>query len=139
MSGSGVRSVRMDHWLSIEIFDGEFPASSWRRAHGDNLTEAAITNGVLRWEWHEHHWGVIIELEFTDDEERDRFRELPAVRAVLDAVPDPVRGLLVYPGRGGGSGARVPRHPRPLPSSGAGARPEPDEEQYLRLATLELI
>lgn len=129
----------MDHWLSIEIFDGEFPASSWRRAHGDNLTEAAITNGALRWEWHEHHWGVIIELEFTDDEERDRFRELPAVRAALDAVPDPVRGLLVYPGRGGGSGARVPRHPRPLPSSGAGARPEPDEEQYIRLATLELI
>lgn len=129
----------MDHWLSIEIFDGKFPASSWRRAHGDNLTEAAITNGVLRWEWHEHHWGVIIELEFTDDEERDRFRELPAVRAALDAVPDPVRGLLVYPGRGGGSGARVPRHPRPLPSSGAGARPEPDEEQYIRLATLELI
>jgi hypothetical protein len=38
----------MDHWLSIEIFDGEFPASSWRRAYGDNLTEAAITNGALR-------------------------------------------------------------------------------------------
>jgi hypothetical protein len=44
----------MDQWLSIEVFDGEFPASSWRRAHGDNLIEAALTNGVLRWEWHDH-------------------------------------------------------------------------------------
>lgn len=69
--------------------------------------------------------GVIVELEFTDEEERDRFRELPAVCAALDAVPDPVNGLLVYPGRGGGSGARVPCRPGPLPMSGAGARPEP--------------
>ncbi|MGH3720959.1 MAG: hypothetical protein ACRDRI_19345 [Pseudonocardiaceae bacterium] len=129
----------MDHWLSIEIFDGTFPASGWRRAHGDNLTETAITNGVLRWEWHEHQWGVVIELEFTGEQERDRFRELPAVRAALDAVPDPVSGLLVYPGRGGGSGARVPRRPRPLPMSGAGARPPPDDEQYVQLGTPELV
>ena len=124
----------MDHWLSIEILDGRIPASSWRRAHGDNLTEAALTNGVLRWEWHEHRWGVVIELEFVDDENRDRFRELPAVLAALDAVPDPVNGLLVYPGRGGGSGARVPRRPRPLPMASAAARPVPQEEQYVRLA-----
>ncbi|MGH3830990.1 MAG: hypothetical protein ACRDRS_11160 [Pseudonocardiaceae bacterium] len=129
----------MDHWLSMEIFDGEFPVSGWRRAHGDNLTETAITNGVLRWEWHEHQWGVVLELEFADEQQRDRFRDLPAVRAALDAVPDPVSGLLVYPGRGGGSGARVPRRPRPLPMSGAGARPQPDEEQHLRLATPEPV
>ncbi|MGH3856231.1 MAG: hypothetical protein ACRDR6_22635 [Pseudonocardiaceae bacterium] len=129
----------MDHWLSMEIFDGEFPASGWRRAHGDNLTETAITNGALRWEWHEHQWGVVIELEFTDEQQRDRFRDLPAVRAALDAVPDPVSGLLVYPGRGGGSGARVPRRPRPLPMSGAAARPQPDEEQHLQLATPEPV
>jgi hypothetical protein len=126
----------VDQWLSIEIFDGEFPASSWRRAHGDNLTEAAVTNGVLRWEWHEHRWGVVIELEFADEDDRDRFRELPAVIAALDAVPDPVNGLLVYPGRGGGSGARVPRRPRPLPVAGAAARPEPSDEPYLQLARL---
>lgn len=127
----------MDHWLSIEIFDGEFPASSWRRAHGDTLTEAAVTNGVLRWEWHEPRWGVVIELEFVDDDNRDRFRELPAVLAALDAVPDPANGLLVYPGRGGGSGARVPRRPHPLPMASAGARPEPREEQHVRLTGLE--
>ena len=32
------------------------------------------------------------------------FRRLPAVQAALDAVPDPIGGLLIYPGRGGGSG-----------------------------------
>ncbi|MGH3935743.1 MAG: hypothetical protein ACRDS1_12340 [Pseudonocardiaceae bacterium] len=139
MSDFDVASGAMDHWLSIEVFDGETLAGSWRRAHGDRLTEAAITNGALRWEWHEHRWGVVIELEFTNEEDRDRFRALPAVCAALDAVPDPVSGLLVYPGRGGGSGSRVPRRPRPLPMAGAGARPEPPEEQYVRLAVPELI
>jgi hypothetical protein len=139
MSVFGVRSSSMDHWLSIEIFDTEFPASRWRRAHGDSLTEAAITNGALRWQWHEHQWGVVIELEFIDETERDRFRALPAVCAALDAAPDPVNGVLVYPGRGGGSGARVPRRPRPRPSSGAGARPVPDDEQYIQLDTQELV
>jgi hypothetical protein len=36
----------VDYWLSIEVFDGETPASGWRRAHGDDLTEAAVTNGA---------------------------------------------------------------------------------------------
>jgi hypothetical protein len=125
---------QMDYWLSIEVLDGERPASEWRRAHGDDLTEAAVTNGARQWRWHEHSWGVVIELEFTSDEQRDRFRRLPAVRAALDAVPDPANGLLVYPGRGGGSGSRIPRRPRPLPMSGAGALPEPHEDQSIRLA-----
>jgi hypothetical protein len=129
----------MDHWLSIEVFDGELPASRWQRAHGDNLTEAAITNGALGWQWHEHQWDVVLELEFTDEHKRDRFRELPAVCAVLDAAPDPVSGVLVYPGLGGGSGARVPRRPRPRLSAGAGARPVPADEQYIRLDTHELV
>jgi hypothetical protein len=125
----------MDYWLSIEVLDGERPASEWRRARGDDLTEAAVTNGARQWGWHEHSWGVVIEIEFTSDEQRDRFRNLPAVSAALDAVPDRANGLLLYPGRGGGSGARVPRNPRPLPMSGAGVRPEPQEEHSLRLAT----
>ena len=129
----------MDSWLSIEVFDGEFPASAWRRAHGDNLTEAAITNGARRWQWHKHRWGVVLELEFIDEHQRDRFRDLPAVRAALDAAPDPVNGVLGYPGRGGGSGTRVPRRPRPLPMSGAGARPMPEQEQFIRLTANELV
>jgi hypothetical protein len=124
----------MDYWLSIEVLDGERPASEWRRAHGDDLTEAAVTNGARQWGWHEHSWGVVIELEFTSDEQRDRFRNLPAVSAALDAVPDRANGLLVYPGRGGGSGARVPRNPRPKPRSDAGALPDPIEEATIRLA-----
>jgi hypothetical protein len=47
--------------LSIDVFDGETPASGWRRAHGDDLTEAAVTNGA-RQGWHEHSWGVVIEV-----------------------------------------------------------------------------
>lgn len=128
----------MDCWLSIEVFDGEVRASGWRRAHGDALTEAALTNGAQFWQWHEHRWGVVLEIEFSDEQHRDHFRSLPAVEAALDMVPDPVSGLLVYPGRGGGSGTRVPRRPRPKPASGAAALPEPHEEQEIRLGTAVL-
>jgi hypothetical protein len=125
----------MDRWLSIEVFDGDFSANQWWRSHSDLLTEAAITNGALRWDSHTHHWGVVLEIEFDDEEHRDRFRELPAVRAALDAVPDPMSGLLVYPGRGGGSGSRIPRRPRPRPSAGAGTRPNPQEEQFVKFTS----
>lgn len=124
----------MDHWLTIEVFDGEHSASQWRLAHGDALTEAALTNGAEQWVWHEHRWGVVLEIEFATEERRDAFRGLPVVTAALDAVPDPARGLLVYPGRGGGSGSRMPRKPRPLPMSGAGAVPVPAESVRMGLA-----
>ncbi|MFF1612977.1 hypothetical protein ACFVYA_34860 [Amycolatopsis sp. NPDC058278] len=124
----------MDHWLTIEVFDGEHSASLWRLAQGDALTEAALTNGAEQWVWHEHRWGVVLEIEFLTEERRDAFRSLPAVTAALDAVPDPARGLLVYPGRGGGAGSRMPRNPRPLPMAGAGAVPVPVESVRMGLA-----
>lgn len=115
----------MAHWLTIEVQHGEIPADAWRRAHGERLVEAAVTNGAKRWEWHTPGWGVILELKFRTEEERNAFRDLPAVVAALDAVPDPVFGLLVYPGRGGGSGAGKPRRPRPAPVAGVAEVPEP--------------
>ena len=124
----------MDHWLTIEVFDGESTATLWRLARGDALTEAALTNGAEQWVWHEHRWGVVLEIEFRSEERRDAFRTLPVVTAALDAVPDPARGLLVYPGRGGGSGSRIPRKPRPLPMAGAGAVPVPMEQVRMGLA-----
>jgi len=122
-------------WLSIEVFDGAFPASLWRNAHGEALVEAAVTNGASEWEWHQHRWGVVLEIAFSDGQRRDAFRLLPAVRAALDAVPDPVSGLLVYRGRGGGSGAAVPRRPRPAPVAGAAALPEPPPEPLVELGS----
>jgi hypothetical protein len=124
----------MDQWLTIEVFDGEHSASRWRLSHGDALTEAALTNGAEQWVWHEHRWGVVLEIEFATEERRDAFRALPVVTAALDAVPDPVLGLLVYSGRGGGAGSRMPRRPRPLPMAGAGAVPVPAERVRIGLA-----
>jgi hypothetical protein len=118
-------------WLTFEVVDADVPASGWRSAHGEGLVEAAVTGGAVYWEWHETRWGVVLELAFPDDERLDRYRRLPAVVAALDAVPDPAHGLAVYRGRGGGSGARVPRRPRPRPVAGAAAWPPPDEERYL--------
>jgi hypothetical protein len=125
-------------WLSIEVFDGAFPATLWRNAHGEALVEAALTNGAVNWEWHQHRWGVVLEIAFKDEDRRDAFRGLPAVRAALDAVPDPVSGLLVYPGRGGGSGAGVPRRPRPAPIAGAAALPEPPPEPLIELSAVQV-
>ena len=121
----------MPEWLAIEVFDGAFPASMWRRAHDDFLAEAALTNGASVVDWHTTRWGVVVEIAFGTDEQVERFRGLPAVRAALDAVPDPVSGLLVYRGRGGGAGAGVLRRPRPLPVAGAAALPEPAPEEFL--------
>ena len=121
----------MPEWLTIEVIDAEVPASSWRRAHDDFLSEAALTNGASAVDWHTTRWGVVVEIAFATDAQLERFRGLPAVRAALDAVPDPVSGLLVYRGRGGGAGASVPRRPRPRPIADAAAPPEPAPDEFL--------
>ena len=52
------------------VFHGDkLPASRWKDAYEDELTEAAVTNGALYWEWHEFQYGVIFEVCFRDDEQ----------------------------------------------------------------------
>jgi hypothetical protein len=114
-------------WFSIEVLDGSASASLWSEAHGDALVEAALLSGASDWNWHRHNWGVVLELEFENEQLWERFRELPAVQAALDAVPDPVSGLVVYRGRGGTAGTAEPRKPRPLVGSGSAALPLPWE------------
>jgi hypothetical protein len=117
-------------WFSIEVLDGAFSASLWSEAHGDALVEAAFLSGAKDWSWHRHSWGVVLELEVPDEAAWEAFRALPAVAAALDAVPDPVSGLIVYRGRGGSSSRPEPRKPRPLAGSGAAALPLPWELFY---------
>ena len=125
----------MAEWLTIEVLDGGVPASGWRRSYEHGLVEAAITHGARYWQWHDTRWGVVLELLFEDDDRIERFRGLPAVRAALDAVPDPVSGLLVYRGRGGGAGVNVPRRPPPRPMAGAAALPPPEPERLVRVGS----
>ena len=125
----------MSEWWSIEVFDGaELPSRRWKDSYQDKLTEAAVTYGAMSWEWHEHRYGVVFEVLFDSDQQWEAFRALPAVRSALDGAPDPVNGLIIYRGRGGGAGPRKPRKPKPAPSASAMARPEPVEERVLRLA-----
>ena len=114
--------------MSIEVLDGRFSAGSWAEAWGDSLTETAITSGALDWSWHRHSWGLVLELTFTDEEAWERFRASPSVQGALDAVPDPVSGVIVYRGRGGSAGVWEPRRPRPLLGSGAAALPLPEDD-----------
>jgi hypothetical protein len=122
-----------EQWWSIEVVDAAPSApgrargpsaAAWRESHGAALVEAAITHGVCEWNWAVLPWGVVFEVAFADDAGWERFRALPGVQAALDAVPDPVNGRFVYPGRGGGAGARQPRRPGPRPAAGAAALPE---------------
>src|ERR1700730_3920315 len=117
----------MTAWLSIEVLDGASSASLWSEAHGDALVEAAFLSGATDWNWHRHTWGVVLELAFDEDEAWDLFRALPSVMAALDAVPDPLTGLIVYRGRGGSAGTWEPRRPRPMVGSGSAALPIPWE------------
>ncbi|GIF38460.1 hypothetical protein [Actinoplanes xinjiangensis] len=126
------------HWWTIEVLDGPHSsASRWRDAHQETMVSAAVSFGAREWHWQTFGWGVLFEVAFDSEETWPEFRALPAVRAALDAVPDPVNGLLIYPGRGGSAGRVQPRRPRP--TAGAGAVPLPREEPPSRvtLATAE--
>jgi hypothetical protein len=128
----GMAAAHMAEWWSIEVFSGDkLPASGWRYAYEDELIEAAITHGALYYEWHDTQYGVIFEVLFPTDAEWDAFRWLPAVSAALDGVPDPVSGLLVYRGRGGASGSRKPRRPKPAPGAAAMELDEPAAERRI--------
>jgi hypothetical protein len=128
----------VSEWWSIEVFDAEqLPARRWKDSYQDELIEAALTNGASYWEWHEHRYGVVFEVLFESDAQWAAFRALPAVRAALDGVPDPVNGLLVYRGRGGRSGPRKPRRPKPAPGSSAMTRPEPAEQHLADLTGID--
>ncbi len=118
----------MEFW-TIEVAHGPvLSAARWRDAHGEHLVEAALTHGAQEWAWVMREWGVLLEVAFDDETDWLRFRATAAVRAALDAVPDPVNGLLVYSGRGGGAGARVSRRPRRPLGAGAAAMPLPEAE-----------
>jgi hypothetical protein len=127
----------MAEWWSVEVFHSEFPAGQWRDAYSSMLIESAVTAGATSWEWHEHRWGVVFEVEFGEDSQWEAFRAIAAVQAALDAVPDPVNGLLVYRGRGGGAGASSPRKPRPATGAGAMALPEPTDEEQADLTSAD--
>ncbi len=126
----------MAEWWSIEVRHGEFSAFLWQEQHDSALIEAALTNGAVDGSWHADTWGVVFEVCFADEEQWEAFRNLPAVRAALDAVPDLVNGLLVYRGRGGGAGARKPRNPKPAPSASAVSLPEPEAGPNLNLTAI---
>ena len=121
----------MSEWWSIEVFDAsELPARRWKDSYQDDLTEAALTNGAIEWAWHEHRYGVVFEVLFESESQWEAFRALPAVRSALEGAPDPVNGLIIYRGRGGGSGPRKPRKPLSMSS-----RPSIDASH--RLAKIE--
>ena len=126
----------MAEWWSIEVLHGEFSAFRWQEQHDSALIEAALTNGAIDGSWHADSWGVVFEVLFEAEEQWQAFRNLPAVRAALDAVPDPVNGLLVYRGRGGGAGAGKPRRPKPAPAASAVSLPEPEAEPLLDLTSI---
>jgi hypothetical protein len=125
----------MAEWWSVEVFHGESRASRWQESYSASLIESAITGGAVDWSWIQRPHGVVFEVCFPDDERWEQFRALPAVRAALDAVPDPVNGLLVYRGRGGGAGAAAPRRPRPSAGAGAIELPEPGADRLIDLAS----
>ncbi len=120
----------MTSWYSIEVFDGASSASLWAEAHGDTIIETALGMGAADWSWDRHTWGVVLELAFSDDSAWAAFLDSTRVRAALDAVPDPVTGLIVYRGRGGSGFSPERRRPKPLVGSGSAALPLPWAQDY---------
>ena len=129
----------MAEWFSIEVFDGSSSARAWKEAYGDAVVAAAHTEGLSNWMWREFSWGVVLEVELPDEFAWTSLLAAAAVRAALDAVPDPVRGLSVHRGRGGSAGVPHPRRPRPLAGAGAVALPEPFDLEVSTLAPYILV
>jgi hypothetical protein len=127
----------MAEWWSIEVFHGESQAASrWKDSYSETLIESAIANGAIEWSWVEHRSGVVLEVCLPDEASWEAFRRLPAVQAALDAVPDPVNGLLVYGGRGpvtASPPADSGRGRGGAPGSRARARAGPDRRRSGRL------
>jgi hypothetical protein len=116
-----------EYWWSIEVLDAELPANRWRDAYAAALIEAAIAHGAKDWSWNRFDWGVVFEVAFEGWDAWTGYRHLPAVVAALDATPDPINGLMIYPGRGGSAGDRLPRKPGPRAAGGAAPLPESPE------------
>src|SRR4051812_40648618 len=98
-------------WLTVEVFDEASAAWLWRDQYGDVLVPPPAPAGARYWEWHEHRYGVAFEAAFLSDAALRAFRDAIAVRFALEHAPDPA-GVLVYRGRGGGSGSLVLRRPQ---------------------------
>lgn len=114
-------------WFTIEVSNSSSgSARTWAEAYGDVLTGIALSSGATSWDWRHEPWGSVLEIELPDEAAWNQFLTVDAVRASLEAVPDPVNGLSVHPGRGGGAGTRDPRRPRPLIGSGAASVPLPE-------------
>lgn len=113
--------------LSIEIIDAAFSASSWKFAHGDVLTATGVEWGASEWRWVERPWGLVFEIAFRKESAAETWLSLPAVKAALDAVPDPIAGLVVHRGWGGTSGSGEPRRGKPLAGAGGAEVPVPEE------------
>ncbi len=125
-------------WWSIEVFDSRIQVGlSWKDSYRSQIVESAITSGAIEWAWIEHRHGVVFEVCFADEVRWEGFRGLPGVQAALDAVPDPVNGLLIYRGRGGGAGAGSPRRPRPSAGAGAVELPEPVAQRAIDLGVAD--
>lgn len=114
--------------IALEIIDGPFSASSWQRAYGDVLTNAAMEWSGLDWDWREFSWGLLFMVAFPSEDEYLAWRNVPVVIAALDAVPDPVNGLVFHRGWGGTSGSGEPRRGKPLVGAGGAELPEPVED-----------
>src|SRR5260370_40449824 len=128
----------MAEWWSIEVFDSRLQAAlRWKDAYRAQIIDAAITTGAVDWNWIEHKSGVVFEVCFADEARWEAFRNSSAIQAALDAVPDPMYGLLVYRGRGGGAGSRQPRKPKPSLGAGALEQPQHVEQRVQDLAEAE--
>lgn len=129
----------MAEWWSIEVFDSRIQAAlRWKDSYRAQIVESAITTGAADWNWIEHKSGVVFEVCFADEAAWEVFRGSAAIQAALDAVPDPVYGLLVYRGRGGGAGPRQPKRPKPSAGAGALELPEPVPQVMADLTKAEI-
>ncbi|WP_432888288.1 hypothetical protein ACQPYH_07195 [Kribbella sp. CA-245084] len=124
----------MADWWSAEVLDGaDSSASKWWHIYGEVLTAAAIGHGIEEWNLIDLEHLVVFEVGFRAATDWSAFRRLGGVESALDAVPDPVNGLIVYRGRGGTSGSSQMRRSGPHGGGDSMALPLPPDDVRLDL------
>ena len=112
-------------WWSIEVFSGDkLPASGWRYAYEDELTEAAITDDGAYYEWHDTEYGVIFELLFPTDVSGSRSARCPPCGPRSTGCRPGQRAARLPRARRRGGGTK-PRKPKPAPGAAALELEEP--------------
>jgi len=95
-------------WLTIEVSDGNCPASEWQRIYSLDIARALAECRASSWAWEARSWGTVLEIAFGAEVAPAGPADCPGLARTLEEAPRPGDGVRWYFGRGEGEVPAVP-------------------------------